>query len=453
MRRDGRALRNSGGVRLGAWLTAVVVLVLFLPSAAGASQLPAQLTGHGGPVKGVAFSSDGERVATASFDYSVILRSWPRGAELAVLHGHEAAVNAVTFTPAGDRVLTAGDDGLMLVWPVAGPVERRQPSVRLDGHQGKILEVAVSGDGRTAATASWDGRVGLWSLDPPAPIAMLEGHRGPVNAVSISDDGTRLYSAGYDGTIRLWNVPERSESRTLVRHGFGINVMVVDEEAGRLAYGALDGAMRVVDLDTGEIRADLGQDRSPVLALTASQDGTRLGFGDAGGVVTMVDAKLGRIDHDFPAARGPIWALAFSPGNASLLVGGLASEVTVWPLDPLRRPDGATAMGPRPGPAPTNGERQFDRKCRICHTLTPDTARRAGPTLHGLMGRRAGMVEGYPYSDALTGIDLVWTPETVDRLFAQGPDVFLPGTKMPLQKMTNARDRADLIEYLKSATR
>ena len=131
----------------------------------------------------------------------------------------------------------------------------------------------------------------------------------------------------------------------------------------------------------------------------------------------------------------------------------MAAVVTVWPLDPLRRPDGATATVAPPGPAATNGERQFDRKCRICHTLTPDTARRAGPTLHGLMGRRAGMVAGYPYSDALTGIDLVWTPETVDRLFAQGPDVFLPGTKMPLQKMTNARDRADLIEYLESATR
>ena len=436
-------------------IVAAVLLAVAAPEwAAGvrAAALPEQLTGHGGPVKGIAVAPAGDRVATASFDYSVILRAWPTGAEQAILYGHEAAANAVAFTPDGQRMVTVGDDGLVLIWPTAGPAERREPAVRLSGHQGKILQVAISPDGRLAATASWDGRVGLWSLDPPGPVVMLEGHDGPVNAVAFSPDGARLYSAGYDGTVRSWDVAARRELRTLVRHGFGVNVIAVDEAAGRPAYGALDGGMRIVDLATGEVRATLDNDRTPVLALSQSHDGRRLAFGNGHGMVTVVDAARGLVSQDFPAARGPVWALAFGPRDESLLVGGLGSAVAVWPLDPLRRPTEIETRE-RSGSVASNGERQFERKCRICHTLTPDTARRAGPTLHRLFGRRIGTVAGYPYSEALSRSDLVWTPETVDQLFAEGPDHFLPGTKMPLQKMTNARDRADLIEYLEKATR
>ncbi|MEQ8397335.1 c-type cytochrome [Thalassobaculum sp.] len=431
----------------------IAATVLGCTAGAWAAELPEHLTGHGGPVKGITVAPSGDRVATASFDYSVIVRSWPSGVEQVILYGHDAAANAVAFTPDGHRMVTVGDDGLVLVWSTDGSGERRQPLARLTGHQGKILQVDVSRDGRLAATASWDGKVGLWSLDPPAPLTMLEGHQGPVNAVALSDDGTQLYSAGYDGTVRLWSVAERRELRTLVRHGFGINVIAVDEAAGQLTYGALDGGMRVVDLASGEVRTGFEHDRTPILALAESHDGRRIAFGDGHGVVTVVDTVLGQVSQDFPAARGPIWALAFGPRDESLLVGGLGSTVAVWPLDPLRRPAEVATRTRAGGGTMTNGERQFERKCRVCHTLSRDTARRAGPTLHGLMGRRAGTVDGYPYSGALTGIDLIWTAETVDQLFEQGPDNFLPGTKMPLQKMTNARDRADLIEYLKSATR
>lgn len=439
-------------MRLGA-IAALSAALLAGGTGGHAAGPPDSLTGHGGPVKGIAVAPGGDRVATASFDYSVILRDWPSGAERAVLHGHEAAANAVAFTPDGGRMISVGDDGLVLVWSTEGPPDRRMPLARLQGHQGKVLQVAVSGDGRLAATASWDGRVGLWSLDPPAPVAMLDGHRGPVNAVRLSADAARVYSAGYDGTVRVWSVAERRELSTLVRHGFGVNVIAVDEAAGQLAYGALDGGMRIVSLADGEARTGFEHERTPILAIAASHDGRRLAFGDGHGVVTVVDAARGQVAQEFPAARGPIWALAFGPRDETLLVGGLGPNVAVWPLDPLRRPADADIRARAAGPAPSNGERQFDRKCRICHTLTPDTARRAGPTLHRLMGRRAGTVEGYPYSDTLKGSELVWTPETVDQLFADGPEHFLPGTKMPLQRMTNARDRADLIEYLKNATR
>lgn len=102
-------------------------------------------------------------------------------------------------------------------------------------------------------------------------------------------------------------------------------------------------------------------------------------------------------------------------------------------------------------PDPEHGKTLF-RACAFCHTLTPDGGNRAGPTLWNLFGRTAGTVDGYRYSPALKDSGIVWNEDTVARLFEVGPDSMTPGSKMPLQTIPSAEDRADLVAYLKAAT-
>jgi cytochrome c len=99
-----------------------------------------------------------------------------------------------------------------------------------------------------------------------------------------------------------------------------------------------------------------------------------------------------------------------------------------------------------------NGERQFMRKCSICHALTGEPSRKAGPTLHGVFGRPAGTVPGYAYSPTLSGSNIIWDEDTIDALFNIGPDHFIPGSKMPMQVIAAPSDRADLIAFLRTAT-
>ena len=112
------------------------------------------------------------------------------------------------------------------------------------------------------------------------------------------------------------------------------------------------------------------------------------------------------------------------------------------------------ADGPgRPVPEPSapgigRGPALF-ASCAACHSLTSDGGNKAGPTLAGLFGRRAGRVAGYAYSPALRNSGIVWTEATVARLLDLGPDRLVPGSKMPLQRLPNPRDRAELIAYLK----
>ena len=426
-----------------------LALGLFGAAAALADASFVVLEGHGGPVKGVAVSPGGGNALTASFDYSAGYWDLGTGKLVHWLEGHEAAVNAVAFLPGGDRAVSGGDDFDVILWDL----ETGEPLRRMEGHRGKVFALTVSPDGNLVASSGWDGRVGLWPL-PEGDARWLEGHAANVNDAKFTADGTKIFTASYDGTIRRWDVATGAMEAALVEHGFGVNHLVLNEAAGWLAYGAVDGAVRALDLATGEEIADLTAERRPILALAASPDGRFLAVGDGQGYIMVIDTADWTIVRDFHAAiEGPIWALDWTRDGKRLVAGGIADEAAVWPLS-----GGTDALFAErrefhtPPSEMSNGERQFVRKCSICHTLKPDGERRAGPTLYGLFGRKAGTVEGYSYSKALEGADIVWNADTIGKLFELGPHRFTPGSKMPLQQINDLADRRDLISYLKENT-
>jgi cytochrome c len=146
--------------------------------------------------------------------------------------------------------------------------------------------------------------------------------------------------------------------------------------------------------------------------------------------------------------------VAFFPDGRTLLTGGTDRMVRRW----------NAATGEHVGAVPLNdvsdplaayaGDRgaEIYRACIACHTLSPDEGNRAGPTLAGIFGRRIASLPGYNFSEALKNLDIVWTPETVAKLFEVGPTAYTPGTKMPEQTIGSVEDRKALVEFLAKAT-
>ena len=94
------------------------------------------------------------------------------------------------------------------------------------------------------------------------------------------------------------------------------------------------------------------------------------------------------------------------------------------------------------------GERLFKRHCGICHVAEKDSARRLqGPNLWGLIGRKAGTVEGFRYSDANKKSGIVWTAETLDP-YLTDPREVIKGTTMAFVGVKKPDERKAIIEYL-----
>ena len=100
----------------------------------------------------------------------------------------------------------------------------------------------------------------------------------------------------------------------------------------------------------------------------------------------------------------------------------------------------------------SRGQRVFNTQCRACHTLEKDGARTAGPNLHGVFGRKAGTGGGYDSSDAMKKSGIVWDEATLAE-YSRDPKGKVPGTKMLFNGVKNAGQLADLVAYLKEATK
>lgn len=417
---------------------ALLMLALFATSA------HAQMRGHGGPVRALAVTADGRLAISGSFDQSAILWSIDQGAALAVLRFHDGAVNAVAALPDG-RFATAGEDGRVALWRLG----RAEPERLLDTHAAPVVALAVSPDGSAVASASWDGTAHVMPLAEGSAPRVLAGHAGNVNGVAFLPDG-RIATAGYDATLRLWS---SDGPPVTIPANTPLNAVVAARD-GEIAIAGADGVVSVLSA-AGRIRARVEAGGTPVIALALSPDGSRLAAASIGGAVTIIDRAAGKSLFSLVGPGLPVWSLAFRPDGSELLTGGADRLVRRWDMrngEPL----GALAMArPEDFLAGFKGDRgaELFQACAACHTLTSDGGNRAGPTLHGLFGRRIASLPGYPFSPALKKLDIVWTPETVNRLFELGPQTYTPGTKMPEQTIPNAADRDALMRFLEKATR
>ena len=457
-----------------------------------------KLIAHGGPVKGLAVSKNKKYMASASFDYSVVLWGLNPIEEKMTLIGHDAAVNTVKFSHSNNTLASGGDDNKILLWQLKYPIKKNisiEPII-LGEHRGKVVDLDFSKDGKYLLTASWDGSIGVWDIIKRKNIQFIKGHKGPVYSVKYSEDNSQIYSSGYDGEIRLWNAKNGNFIRPLVKNGWGISVFEVNEEKNFIAYGSTDGIIKVVKLNEdkeilkignnrtpvlsmyylkeknlisfgtednsqiyssgydGEIRLwnakngnfirplvkngwgisvfevneeknfiaygstdgiikvvklnedkeilKIGNNRTPVLSMYYLKEKNLISFGNAKGRMIILDTNSWSLVRDFNAVNGPIWDNILFPEDTSLIVAGLDDFLTRWeifdfPPEILDRPGPARRFNPLE--EVSNGEKQFARKCSVCHTLNSDGKKRAGPTLYKVFGRKAGTLKGYKYSE------------------------------------------------------
>lgn len=260
------------------------------------------------------------------------------GAETNRLEGHSEQVNGIAYSPDGQLLASGSDDGTLKVWRTDGallnsvvidPVAAPQP---VDGEaHSRVLDVAFSPDSQSVAVAQSNGNVTLWSVAADAPQQTLVAHADWVTAVAFSPNGQRLATASRDSTIKLWNLRNGQLVKTLTGHDGWVNDIAWRADGLQLASAGEDQQIKLWDVSRGQsVWTVTGHDHR-VNTVAFSADGQWLASGGADFSLKLwhlTDRQAHLLgDHD-----APINAVAFSPDDRTLLAVGDDGAVTLWPV-------------------------------------------------------------------------------------------------------------------------
>jgi WD40 repeat protein len=274
----------------------------------------------------LAYSADGELLATAGHEGTVKLWETTTGRELMTLQGHNGEVNCVAFSPDGRTLASASDDQMVRLWDTRSGKQQRH----LPGHKGEVHCVAFSADGKLLASAGEDKIVKLWDPVTAQPLADFRGHTDMIESVAFTADGQLLASASRDGSVRLWDVARKLQRAVLCEHLGLLEALAIAPNSAVLAAGGDDGKVRLWDLATGQEKGALLGHTDRVQSVNFSPDSKTLVSAGNDGTVRVWDVSSATQQNILKGHTDRVWCACFSPDVRTLATAGRDGTVKLW---------------------------------------------------------------------------------------------------------------------------
>ena len=293
-----------------------------------------RLQGHTGAVVCVAFSPDGNTLATGSTDRSIILWDIASGQKVGTSLGqHSNKVSSLAFSPDGMVLASGSADKTIILWDVTNGLPISEP---LLGHDGRVTAVGFSPDGKVLASGDDDKTITLWDVVSRQPIGdPLRGHINTVNSVTFSPDGKVLASGGNDKTIILWDVTSGLQIGEPIQGGY-LNSVTFSPDGMTLASGGSSATITLWDVVSRQpIGVPLLGHTRAVNSVAFSPDGHTLASGSADNTIILWDvASKQPIGDPLHMHIDHVNMVAFSPDGKVLASGSTDYTTILWIIDP-----------------------------------------------------------------------------------------------------------------------
>ncbi|KIM89872.1 hypothetical protein PILCRDRAFT_812653 [Piloderma croceum F 1598] len=291
-----------------------------------------QFQGHNDVVYSVAFSPDGSKIVSGSFDKTIRVWDASTGVEmLPPLQGHDGYIYSVAFSPDGSKIVSGSGDKTIRVWDASTGVEMLPP---LQGHDDYIDSVAFSSDGSKIVSGSHDKTIRVWDARMGVEmLPSLQGHDSHIYSVAFSPDGSKIVSGSYDKTIRVWDASTGIEMLPpLEGYDSHIYSVAFSPDGSKIVSGSDDKTIRVWDVSMGvEMLPPLQGHDSSIDSVAFSPDGSKIVSGSFDKTIRVWDASTGV--EMLPPLQGHdsyISSVAFSSDGSKIVSGSYDMTILVW---------------------------------------------------------------------------------------------------------------------------
>ena len=281
---------------------------------------------HSDQVFAVAWSPDGQRIASGSADKTVQVWDAVDGGNTFIYKGHSDLVHKVAWSPDSKRIASASWDKTVQVWDA---VDGGNAFI-YQGHRGAVRAVAWSPDGQRVASGSVDETVRVWNAVDGSNAFTYKGHSNVVQAVAWSLDGQRIASASWDKTVQVWDAIDGGNVYTYQGHSDIVNAAEWSPGGQRIASASTDHTVQVWDaVDGGNVFTYYGH-HDVVFPVAWSPDGRRIASGSADDTVQVWDAVDGGNVFTYQRHANAVHAVAWSPDGKRIASASWDNTVQVW---------------------------------------------------------------------------------------------------------------------------
>lgn len=282
-------------------------------------------------IRTVDFSSDMLTLASTSEDGSIRIYNILTGEQIHAIHDFFGDFTCIDVSPDGKTIVAPSLDLNTCVWDVeTGKVAKAFYQIRHNPFD--ILTLDPTGK-YIAGTVFFDASIHLHDSETGRFYKSLEGHEGEIVSLIFSPDGKTIASGSKDATVRIWDVETYEEKYVLKGHEDDVTCVDFSPDGKIIASGSIDQRIILWDTNTGEKLDVLAGHETDIVSLSYNPDGTKLASVALSSEVFMWDVVSSRLDKVMHVGESTVSSVLFHPNGKAVAIGWDTCDVELIEIE------------------------------------------------------------------------------------------------------------------------